>query len=210
MLYKAQFQKSFFGCCYLRHILVKSVFFHSLLLRSAQFFRMQGAVVIGSTIPVCRIFASGVVKRSTFFAERLFHIRIVTESTIQKILFCGCYTWHFSKIPPKIATAEFLRKKYFFALLPPAHCSAAHSPVVRPRTAGLESTAQFCCNFRHSYTLFLNIYKYSLKFPKTKNAYFRRGKRNVLNVTIIDTRRTIWYYTLNELRDTFREIRMLF
>lgn len=210
MLYKAQFQKSFFGCCYLRHILRKAVFSHPLLLRSAQFFRMQGAVVIGSTIPVCRIFSSGVVKRSTFFAERLFHIRIVTESTIQKILFCGCYTWHFSKILPKIATAEFLRKKYFFALLPPAHCSAAHSPVVRQRTAGLESTAQFCCNFRHSYTLFLNIYKYSLKFPKTKNAYFRRGKRNVLNVTIIDTRRTIWYYTLNELRDTFREIRMLF
>ena len=92
LLYKAQFQKSFFRCCYLRHILRKAVFFHSLLLRSAQFFRIQGAVVIGSTIPVCRIFSSGVVKRSTFFAERLFHIRIVTESTIQKILFCGCYT----------------------------------------------------------------------------------------------------------------------
>lgn len=76
----------------MRHILGKSVFFHPPLLRSAQFFRMQGAVVIGSTIPVCRIFSSGVVKHRTFFAERLFHIRIVTESTIQKILFCGCYT----------------------------------------------------------------------------------------------------------------------
>lgn len=116
----------------------------------------------------------------------------------------------FQKSHPKLRPQIFCAKNIFFALLPAAHCSAAHSPVVRQRTAGLESTAQFCCNFRHSYTLFLNIYKYSLKFPKTKNAYFRRGKRNVLNVTIIDTRRTIWYYTLNELRDTFREIRMLF
>lgn len=210
MLYKAQFQKSFFMSCYLRHILRKAVFSFPCCYGQHSFFCMPGTVVIGSTIPVYRIFASVVVKRSTFFAEQLFLTGIVTESTIQKILFYGCYTWHFSKIPPKIATADFLRKKYFFALLPSAHCSAAHSPVVRQRTEGLESTAQFCCNFRHSYTLFLNIYKYSLKFPKTKNAYFRRGKRNVLNVTIIDTRRTIWYYTLNELRDTFREIRMLF
>lgn len=85
-------QKFFFWCCYLRHILRKAYFSHSPLLRSAQFFRMQGAVVIGSTIPVCRIFSSGVVKRSTFFAERLFHAGIVTESTIQKIFFYGCYT----------------------------------------------------------------------------------------------------------------------
>lgn len=194
----------------MRHILRKAVFFHSLLLRSAQFFRMQGAVVIGSTIPVCRIFASGVVKRSTFFAERLFHIRIVTESTIQKNSFLWLLYLTLFKNPTQNCDRRIFAQKIFFALLPPAHCSAAHSPVVRQRTAGLESTAQFCCNFRHSYTLFLNIYKYSLKFPKTKNAYFRRGKRNVLNVTIIDTRRTIWYYTLNELRDTFREIRMLF
>ena len=194
----------------MRHILGKSVFFHSLLLRSAQFFRMQGTVVIGSTIPVCRIFASGVVKRSTFFAERLFHIRIVTESTIQKNSFLWLLYLTLFKNPTQNCDRKIFAQKIFFALLPPAHCSAAHSPVVRQRTAGLESTAQFCCNFRHSYTLFLNIYKYSLKFPKTKNAYFRRGKRNVLNVTIIDTRRTIWYYTLNELHDTFREIRMLF
>lgn len=194
----------------MRHILGKSVFFHSLLLRSAQFFRMQGTVVIGSTIPVCRIFASGVVKRSTFFAERLFHIRIVTESTIQKNSLLWLLYLTLFKNPTQNCDRKIFAQKIFFALLPPAHCSAAHSPVVRQRTAGLESTAQFCCNFRHSYTLFLNIYKYSLKFPKTKNAYFRRGKRNVLNVTIIDTRRTIWYYTLNELHDTFREIRMLF
>lgn len=194
----------------MRHILGKSVFFHSLLLRSAQFFRMQGTVVIGSTIPVCRIFASGVVKRSTFFAERLFHIRIVTESTIQKNSLLWLLYLTLFKNPTQNCDRKIFAQKIFFALLPPAHCSAAHSPVVRQRTTGLESTAQFCCNFRHSYTLFLNIYKYSLKFPKTKNAYFRRGKRNVLNVTIIDTRRTIWYYTLNELHDTFREIRMLF
>lgn len=190
------YEKLYFSipCCYGQH----SFSVCRVRLLSAAQFRSAG------------FFLPGLLNAAHFFAERLFHIRIVTESTIQKILFCGCYTWHFSKIPPKIATAAFLRKKYFFALLPPAHCSAAHSPVVRQRTAELESTAQFCCNFRHSYTLFLNIYKYSLKFPKTKNAYFRRGKRNVLNVTIIDTRRTIWYYTLNELRDTFREIRMLF
>ena len=171
---------------------------------------MQGTVVIGGTIPVCRIFASGVVKRSTFFAEQLFRTDIVTESTIQKILFLWLLYLTLFKNPTQNCDRRFFAQKIFFALLPSAHCSAAHSPVVRQRTAGLESTAQFCCNFRHSYTLFLNIYKYSLKFPKTKNAYFRRGKRNVLNVTIIDTRRTIWYYTLNELRDTFREIRMLF
>lgn len=53
---------------------------------------MQGTVVIGSTIPVYRIFASVVVKHSTFFAEQLFLTGIVTESTIQKILFYGCYT----------------------------------------------------------------------------------------------------------------------
>lgn len=171
---------------------------------------MQGTVVIGGTIPVCRIFASGVVKRSTFFAEQLFRTDIVTESTIQKILFLWLLYLTLFKNPTQNCDRRFFAQKIFFALLPSAHCSAAHSPVVRQRTEGLESTAQFCCNFRHSYTLFLNIYKYSLKFPKTKNAYFRRGKRNVLNVTIIDTRRTIWYYTLNELRDTFREIRMLF
>lgn len=172
---------------------------------------MPGTVVIGGTIPVCRIFASGVVKRSTFFAEQLFRTGIVTENTIQKILFFVVVIPDtFQKSHPKLRPQIFCAKNIFFALLPAAHCSAAHSLVVGQRTAGLESTAQFCCNFRHSYTLFLNIYKYSLKFPKTKNAYFRRGKRNVLNVTIIDTRRTIWYYTLNELRDTFREIRMLF
>lgn len=194
----------------MRHILRKSVFFHPPLLRSAQFFRMQGAVVIGGTIPVCRIFASVVVKRSTFFAEQLFRTGIVTENTIQKSLFLWLLYLTLFKNPTQNCDRRFFAQKIFFALLPSAHCSAAHSPVVRQRTEGLESTAQFCCNFRHSYTLFLNIYKYSLKFPKTKNAYFRRGKRNVLNVTIIDTRRTIWYYTLNELRDTFREIRMLF
>jgi len=53
---------------------------------------MQGTVVIGSTIPVCRFFASVVVKRSTFFAEQLFRTDIVTENTIKKILFYGCYT----------------------------------------------------------------------------------------------------------------------
>ena len=110
----------------------------------------------------------------------------------------------------KSAPHDSCPKNNFFGLLCPAHCSFAHKTVVIYSTPQLESAAHFCCNFRHSYTLFLNIYKYSLKFPKTKNAYFRRGKRNVPNVTIIDTRRTIWYYTLNELRDTFREIRMLF
>lgn len=120
-------------------------------------------------------FASGVVKRSTFFAERLFHIRIVTESTIQKILLWLLYLTLF-KNPTQNCDCRFCAK-YFFALLLPAHCSAAHSPVVRQRTAGLESTAQFCCNFRHSYTLFLNIYKYSLKFPKTKRIFPARKKK---------------------------------
>lgn len=194
----------------MRHILGKSVFSFPCCYGQHSFFCMPGAVVIGSTIPVCRIFASGVVKRSTFFCRAAFPHRYCNREHNSKNYFLWLLYLTLFKNPTQNCDRRIFAQKYFFALLPPAHCSAAHSPVVRQRTAWLESTAQFCCNFRHSYTLFLNIYKYSLKFPKTKNAYFRRGKRNVLNVTIIDTRRTIWYYTLNELRDTFREIRMLF
>lgn len=117
LLYKAQFQKSFFGCCYLRHILRKAVFFHSLLLRSAQFFRMQGAVVIGSTIPVCRIFSSGVVKHSTFFAERLFHISIVTESTIQKNSFLWLLYLTLFKNPTQNCDRRIFAQKIFFCVV---------------------------------------------------------------------------------------------
>lgn len=149
MLYKAQFQKSFFGCCYLRHILRKAVFFHSLLLRSAQFFRMQGAVVIGSTIPVCRIFASGVVKRSTFFAERLFHIRIVTESTIQKIFFVVVIPDTFQKSYPKLRPQNFCAKNIFL------RCYRRH--IVAQHTARLLDSAQRSWNPPHSFVVIFDI-----------------------------------------------------
>lgn len=76
----------------MRHILGKSVFSFPCCYGQHSFFCMSGTVVIGGTIPVCRIFASVVVKRSTFFAEQLFRTGIVTENTIQKSFFCGCYT----------------------------------------------------------------------------------------------------------------------
>ena len=104
-------------CCYTKHILRKAVFFHSLLLRSAQFFRMQGAVVIGSTIPVCRIFSSRVVKRSTFFAERLFHISIVTESTIQKNSFLWLLYLTLFKNPTQNCDRRIFAQKIFFCVV---------------------------------------------------------------------------------------------
>lgn len=149
MLYKAQFQKSFFRCCYLRHILRKAVFFHSLLLRSAQFFRIQGAVVIGSTIPVCRIFSSGVVKRSTFFAERLFHIRIVTESTIQKILFVVVIPDTFQKSHLKLRPQNFCAKNIFL------RCYRRH--IVAQHTARLLDSAQQGWNPPHSFVVIFDI-----------------------------------------------------
>lgn len=96
----------------------------------------------------------------------------------------------------KNPAAEFLQKKYFFALLHPAHGYFRHSFVVISGTIGLERAAHFCCNIRHSYTYFLNIYKYLIKISKRKNADFGRRKRNVSSVTIIDTCNTICYYTL--------------
>ena len=101
----------------MRHILGKSVFFHPPLLRLAQFFRMQGAVVIGSTIPVCRIFASGVVKRSTFFAERLFHISIVTESTIQKNSLLWLLYLTLFKNPTQNCDRRIFAQKIFFCVV---------------------------------------------------------------------------------------------
>lgn len=150
MLYKALFQKSFFGCCYLRHILGKSVFFHSLLLRSAQFFRMQGAVVIGSTIPVCRIFASGVVKRSTFFAEWLFRAGIVTENTIQKkFSFMVVIPDTFQKSYPKLRPQNFCAKNIFL------RCYRRH--IVAQHTARLLDSAQQGWNPPHSFVVIFDI-----------------------------------------------------
>ena len=59
----------------------------------------------------------------------------------------------------KSAPHDSCPKNNFFGLLCPAHCSFAHKTVVIYSTPQLESAAHFCCNFRHSYTLFLNIYK---------------------------------------------------
>jgi hypothetical protein len=78
---------------------------------------MQGAVVIGSTIPVCRIFVSGVVKRSTFFAERLFHIRIVTESTIQKNSFLWLLYLTLFKNPTQNCDRRIFAQKIFFCVV---------------------------------------------------------------------------------------------
>lgn len=149
MLYKAQFQKSFFGCCYLRHILGKSVFFHPLLLQSAQFFRMQGAVVIGGTIPLCRIFASGVVKRSTFFAERLSRTGIVTENTIQKNSLLGLlYLTHF-KNPTQNCDRRIFAQKFFL------RCYRRH--IVVQHTARLLDSTQQGWNSPHSFVVIFDI-----------------------------------------------------
>lgn len=150
MLYKAQFQKSFFWCCYLRHILRKAVFFHSLLLRSAQFFRMQGAVVIGSTIPLCRIFASGVVKRSTFFADQLFRAGIVTESTIQKNSFLWLLYLTLFKNPTQNCDRRIFAQKIFFL-----RCYRRH--IVAQHTARLLDSAQQGWNPPHSFVVIFDI-----------------------------------------------------
>ena len=153
MLYKAQFQKSFFRCCYLRHILRKAVFSFFPLLRSAQFFRMQGAVVIGSTIPVCRIFSSGVVKRSTFFAERLFRTGIVTENTIQKnskkFFFRVVIPDTFQKSHPKLRPQNFCAKNIFL------RCYRRH--IVAQHTARLLDNAQQGWNPPHSFVVIFDI-----------------------------------------------------
>lgn len=134
MLYKAQFQKSFFWCCYLRHILRKAVFFHPLLLRSAQFFRMQGAVVIGSTIPVCRIFSSGVVKRSTFFCRAAFpHQDCNGEHNSKKFFFVVVIPDTFQKSHPKLRPQNFCAKNIFL------RCYRRH--IVAQHTARLLDSA---------------------------------------------------------------------
>lgn len=117
LLYKAQFQKSFFGCCYLRHILRKSVFFHSLLLRSAQFFRMQGAVVIGSTIPVCRICSSGVVKRSTFFCRAAFPYQDCNGEHNSKNSFLWLLYLTLFKNPTQNCDRRIFAQKIFFCVV---------------------------------------------------------------------------------------------
>ena len=118
-----------------------------------------------------------------------------THGTFQKSCFLGCYRRH-NLIFPQKSCRRIFAKKYFFALLHPAHGYFRHSFVVIPGAIGLERTAHFCCNIRHSYTYFLNIYKYLIKISKRKNADFGRRKRNVSSVTIIDTCNTICYYTL--------------
>lgn len=153
MLYKAQFQKSFFGCCYLRHILRKAVFSLPLLLRSAQFFRMQGTVVIGSTIPVCRVFSSGVVKRSTFSAEQLFRTGIVTENTIQKnskkFFFRVVIPDTFQKSHPKLRPQNFCAKNIFL------RCYRRH--IVAQHTARLLDSTQQGWNPPHSFVVIFDI-----------------------------------------------------
>ena len=94
-----------------------------------------------------------------FSGGRIFAAPVVTLRTIPKILFLGLLYSALFENSTKISAAPFLRKKYFFALLPTAHCNAAHDFVVIHSTAQLECCAQFYCNFRHSYTSFLNIYK---------------------------------------------------
>lgn len=134
----------------MRHILGKSVFFLPPLLRSAQFFRMPGTVVIGGTIPVCRIFASVVVKRSTFFAEQFFRTGIVTENTIQKILFFVVVIPDtFQKSHPKLRPQNFCAKNIFL------RCYRRH--IVAQHTARLLDSAQQGWNPPHSFVVIFDI-----------------------------------------------------
>ena len=87
------------------------------LLFSTHFIPENNAVVIGSTIPVCRIFSSGVVKRSTFFAERLFHIRIVTENTIQKNSLLWLLYLTLFKNPTQNCDRRIFAQKIFFCVV---------------------------------------------------------------------------------------------
>jgi len=80
---------------------------------------MQGTVVIGSTISVCRIFASGVVKRSTFFANQLFRAGIVTESTIQKNSFLWLLYLTLFKNPTQNCDRRIFAQKIFFCVVTP-------------------------------------------------------------------------------------------
>ena len=134
----------------MRHILGKAVFSFPCCYGQHSFFCMPGTVVIGGTIPVCRIFASGVVKRSTFFAEQLFRTDIVTESTIQKILFLWLLYLTLFKNPTQNCDRRFFAQKIFFL-----RCYRRH--IVVQRTARLLDSAQKGWNPPHSFVVIFDI-----------------------------------------------------
>ena len=145
-------------CCYLQHSLPGQAagFLQNLLLSSAQFGKIHGLfrVVIGGTFLLpgqnqgC--YVRHIFKNSAGFSP------VVICST-----FSGWGLLFSAQFPKsaKWAPHDSCPKNNFFGLLCPAHCSFAHKTVVIYSTPQLESAAHFCCNFRHSYTLFLNIYK---------------------------------------------------
>ena len=162
LLFSAQFRKNsafaeqivsldtisriFAGCCYSRHNLI----FWEFSGIFAKFSDFSAPVVIRSTIPAKIFFEFlGVgIERTIWMVPR-----------ISKIPSLGLlFSAQFPK-SAKWAPHDSCPKNNFFGLLCPAHCSFAHKTVVIYSTPQLESAAHFCCNFRHSYTLFLNIYK---------------------------------------------------
>ena len=139
------------------------------LLFSAQFrknFAFAGQIVSLDTIS--RIFAgccysqhnlifcefSGIFAKFPIFLPLL----LFAAQFPQKFLLGLLFSAQFPK-SAKSAPHDSCPKNNFFGLLCPAHCSFAHKTVVIYSTPQLESAAHFCCNFRHSCTLFLNIYK---------------------------------------------------
>lgn len=148
-------------CCYTKHNsknlfrellfaahFTKICIFPSPLLRSAQFFRMQGAVVIGSTIPVCRIFASGVVKRSTFCRAAFPYQYCNGEHNSKKFSFMVVIPDTFQKSHPKLRPQNFCAKIFL-------RCYRRH--IVAQHTALLLDSAQQGWNPPHSFVVIFDI-----------------------------------------------------
>lgn len=155
------------------------------------------------------IFAFSCCYSRHIFSRQDFSPPVGMLRTFSISCFWGCYTPHFLKIPPH-GFFPVLGRKIFFSLLFPAYCSFRHSSVGMFCTIVLESGAQFYWNIRHSYTLFLNIYKLIWKFQERKTQDCGRKNRNVPSVTIIDTGHTIWYDTHNEFCRIFRKFADIF
>ena len=132
------------GCCYPRH----SLHFPACW------------VVIGGTFLIFVFFGFPGCYSAHISVGRDFFLPCCNAAhNFKNPVFGGCYTPHFLKITQKITAASFLRKKIFLLLLSAAHCCAPHKWVVIRGTGLWLFPAHFCCNFRHSYTSFLNTYK---------------------------------------------------
>lgn len=118
-------------CCYTRHnsknlfsgVVICGTFYEKLYFSipccygQHSFFCMPGTVVIGSTIPVCMIFASGVVKRSTFFCRAAFPHRYCNREHNSKNYFLWLLYLTLFKNPTQNCDRRIFAQKIFFCVV---------------------------------------------------------------------------------------------